>query len=58
MIFIRLEKVIKKFVQWCNFLTLAVLGRINEKVKSAVARSLPVENLLHQNVGKIINYMQ
>ena len=28
------------------------------KVKSSMARSLPVENLLPQNVGSIINYMQ
>ena len=28
------------------------------KVKSAMATSLPVENLLLQNVGSIINYLQ
>ena len=28
------------------------------KVKSSMARSLPVENLLSQNVGSIINYLQ
>ena len=28
------------------------------KVKSSIARSLPVENLLPQNVGSIINYLQ
>ena len=28
------------------------------KVKSSMARSLPVENLLPQNVGSIINYLQ
>ena len=28
------------------------------KVKSPMARSLPVENLLPQNVGSIINYLQ
>ena len=27
-------------------------------VKSFMARSLPVENLLPQNVGSIINYLQ
>ena len=27
-------------------------------VKSSMARSLPVENLLPQNVGPIINYLQ
>ena len=27
-----------------------------KKVKSSMARSLPVENLLPQNVGSIINY--
>ena len=29
-----------------------------EKVKSSMARSLPVENLLPQNVGRNINYFQ
>ena len=29
-----------------------------DKVKSSMARSLPVENLLPQNVGSIINYLQ
>ena len=29
-----------------------------EKVKSSMARSLPVENLLPQNVDSIINYLQ
>ena len=28
------------------------------KVLSSMARSLPVENLLPQNVGSIINYLQ
>ena len=28
------------------------------KVKSSMARSLPVENLLPQNVGSIVNYLQ
>ena len=28
------------------------------KVKSSMANSLPVENLLPQNVGSIINYLQ
>ena len=28
------------------------------KVKSSMARSLPLENLLPQNVGSIINYLQ
>ena len=28
------------------------------KVESSMARSLPVENLLPQNVGSIINYLQ
>ena len=27
-------------------------------IKSSMARSLPVENLLPQNVGSIINYLQ
>ena len=29
-----------------------------KKVKSSIARSLPVENILPQNVGSIINYLQ
>ena len=29
-----------------------------KKAKSSMARSLPVENLLPQNVGSIINYLQ
>ena len=29
-----------------------------KKVKSSMARSLPVENLLPQNVGSIVNYLQ
>ena len=29
-----------------------------KKVKSSMARSLSVENLLPQNVGPIINYLQ
>ena len=28
------------------------------KVKSSVAKSLPVENLLPHNVGSVINYLQ
>ena len=30
----------------------------SKKVKSSMARSLPVENILPQNVGSIINYLQ
>ena len=34
-------------------------GMLVKKVKSSMARSLPVENLLPQyNVGSIINYLQ
>ena len=29
-----------------------------KKVKSSMARTLPVENLRPQNVGSIINYLQ
>ena len=29
-----------------------------KNVKSSMAKSLPVENLLPQNVGSIINYLQ
>ena len=29
-----------------------------KRVKSSMARSLPVENLLPQNVGSVINYLQ
>ena len=32
--------------------------RVDALVKSSMARSLPVENLLSQNVGSIINYLQ
>ena len=32
--------------------------RVKVKVKSSMARSLPVENLLPQKVGSIINYFQ
>ena len=31
---------------------------VKVKVKSSMARSLPVENLLPQNVGSIVNYLQ
>ena len=31
---------------------------VKVKLKSSMARSLPVENLLLQNVGSIINYLQ
>ena len=34
------------------------LKLLKEKVKSSMARSLPVENLLPQNVGSIINHLQ
>ena len=34
------------------------LHLIENKIKSSMARSLPVENLLPQNVGSIINYLQ
>ena len=33
-------------------------SKIGKKVKSYMARSLPVENLLPQNVESIINYLQ
>ena len=33
-------------------------SKVKVKVKSSMARSLPVENLLPQNVGSIINYLQ
>ena len=36
--------------------TAPAFGRV--KVKSSMARSLQVENLLPQNVGSIINYLQ
>ena len=31
---------------------------VKVKVKSSVAKSLPVENLLPQNMGSIVNYLQ
>ena len=36
--------------------SVGIIGSI--KVKSSMARSLPVENLLTQNVGLIIDYLQ
>ena len=33
-------------------------GIVKVKVKSSMAKSLPVENLLPQTVGSIINYLQ
>ena len=55
--------------QWCGNTTFNVIGsscvgilqgQLLEAVKvmSSMARSLPVENLLPQNVGSIINYLQ
>ena len=38
--------------------TLVQMNLFKIKVKSSMARSLPVENLLPQNVGSIINYLQ
>ena len=35
-----------------------VSSQRDKKVKSSIARNLPVENLLPQNVGSIINYLQ
>ena len=32
-------------------------NKVKVKVKSSMAKSLPVENLLPQNVGSIINYL-
>ena len=32
--------------------------KVKVNVKSSMARSLPVDNLLPQNVGSIINYLQ
>ena len=32
--------------------------RVQVKAKSSMARSLPVDNLLPQNVGSIINFLQ
>ena len=36
----------------------AVISMAQVKVKSSIAKSLPVDNLLPQNVGSIINYLQ
>ena len=38
--------------------SISVGSRVKVKVKSSMARSLPVGNLLPQNVGSIINYLQ
>ena len=40
-----------------NTFSTSVLKRI-KMVKSSIARILPVENLLPQNAGSIINYLQ
>ena len=37
---------------------LKIVCKKKVKVKSSMAESLPVENLLPQNVGSIINYLQ
>ena len=49
-----LREDINKLVEWANKWQMS----LNKKVKSSMARSLPVENLLPQNVGSIINYLQ
>ena len=36
----------------------STLPRMVKKVKASMAKSLPVENLLPQNVGSIINYLE
>ena len=41
-----------------NWLTANRICINKKKVKSSMAKSLPVENLLPQNVGSIINYLQ
>ena len=41
-----------------DVLILNVIYGTVKKVKSSMAKSLPVENLLPQNVGSIINYLQ
>ena len=41
-----------------GFLLIKDTIRVLKKVKSSMARSLPLENLLPQNVGSIINYWQ
>ena len=48
----------------CMYITFNICNAYNyryiksKKVKSSMVRSLPVENLLPQNVGSVINYMQ
>ena len=41
-----------------SIVSVHVLTTEKVKAKSSMARSLPVENLLAQNVGSIINYLQ
>ena len=43
---------------WHNTHQCGVISIKKVKVKSSMAKSLPVENLLPQNVGSIINYLQ
>ena len=43
---------------WMSDSTTLRTSHYKVKVKSSMARSLPVENLLPQNVGSIINYLQ
>ena len=42
-------------VFWNEMLSVGPKGKM---VKSSMAKSLPVENLVPQNVGSIINYLQ
>ena len=42
----------------CKIRQVPTIIVIKVKVKSSMARSFPVENLLPQNVGSIINYLQ
>ena len=45
--------------RWAEYFEQVVnVPDVKKKVKSSMARSLPVENLLPQNVGSIINYLQ
>ena len=42
-----------------DFFIIEIIIKLKKKkVKSSMAKSLPVENLLPQNVGSIINYLQ
>ena len=54
-----LSRDLVKASEWCDLWGMKLIAsKTMIKVKSSMCRSLPVENLLKQNVGSIINYLQ